>query len=302
MISLHIEPRRVMTWEAFQAEKPPFSVALDGFVSDATKRNPIGPYANFDHHTLVDRISTRSTAEQVHIEVNLDVFSTFRNSNGEPHMNIYVNDPDEDTTLATWLLFNHERVRGNAEPLINKLVHCSGFLDCTAGSFPFGDLELLRKMEWIFEPYKKVRKTGALSTIDETLMRSVFEAVMGRITEYSLGKAGAVPINTFYKVVGGGPGWSMVHEASTSARALMFNSGVTAFVSCLNAPGRFVIGRKSTWIPFPLEDIYRGLNDAEGAEVWGGSNTIGGSLRGDGSKLSKDQITEVINRIVTPIV
>ena len=31
-ITLHIEPRRVYTWEEFVAQKPPYSIALDGFV------------------------------------------------------------------------------------------------------------------------------------------------------------------------------------------------------------------------------------------------------------------------------
>ena len=99
MIELRIEPRVVLSWEQFQLEKPPFSIALDGYVNEGTRRNPSGPYANFDHHSHVDRISTRSTAEQVHMEINLGLFDTFR-VKGKPFANLYVNDCDEDTTLA----------------------------------------------------------------------------------------------------------------------------------------------------------------------------------------------------------
>lgn len=285
-----------MTWEDFQKTKPPFSVALDGFVNDATQRNPAGPYANFDHHSLVDRISTRSTAEQVHMEINLGLFDTFQ-LNGKPEMNIHVNDPDEDTTISIWLLRNHERVINHADPLINKLVYCGGLLDCTAGSYPFGETNQLRKMAWIFEPYRNARYEGRLSKMGASEMRDVLESVISRITEYSLGEGGIAKIEGDYKVLGGGPGWSLVKETGTSARMHMFSSGIPAFVSVLS-PGRYVIGRRSTWTPFPIEKIYTALNTHEGKNNWGGSNTIGGSLRGEGSTLSENEVTTVINAVL----
>ena len=296
MIKLHIEPRTVMTWEEFQQIKPPYSVALDGYVNDATQRNPQGPYANFDHHSHVDRISTRSTSEQIHLEINLGLFDTFR-QNGKPCMNVFVNDCDEDTTISTWLLMNHERVVYHADPLINKLVFCGGLLDCTAGSYPFGETAQLHKMAWIFEPYRKARQEQRMSKMDEGEMRAIFESVLYRITEYSLGNGEKAEIHNQYKVLSGGNGWVLVKETGTSARAAMFTAGISAFVSVLS-PGRYVIGRKSMWTPFPIEKIYTALNDVEGKNSWGGSNTIGGSLRGDGSSLSPEQITDVINAIV----
>lgn len=296
MIRYHIEPRATYSWDNFRTQKPPFSIALDGFVNDSTKRDPTGPYANFDHHSIVDRISTRCTAEQVHMEINLGLFETFR-KDGKPFADIYINDCDEDTTLAVWLLQNHERVTSHADPLINKLVYCCDRLDCTAGSYPFGDLTILRKMAWIYEPYRKARSEGRLSKAGLSEMQSICEAVMGRITQYSLGESGICPIETAFKVLGGGKGWSLVQESSTAARMVMFSSGINAFVSILSE-GRYVIGRRSTWTPFPLDRIYLALNTREGSEVWGGSNTIGGSLRGDGSKLSPEQVTEVINGVL----
>jgi hypothetical protein len=282
-----------MTWEEFQQKKAPFSVALDGYVIDSTQRNSNGPYANFDHHSHVDRISTRSTAEQIHLEINLGLFDTFR-VNGKPYMDIYVNDPDEDTTTAVWLLMNHERVTGHADPLINKLVFCGGLLDCTAGSYPFGETQQLRKMEWIFEPYRKARHEGRLSQMGESEMRTIFEAVLARITEYSLGNGGANKIEGKYEVLGGGPGWSLVKETGTTARMHIYASGIPAFVSVLSE-GRYVIGRRSTWVPFPIEKIYRALNDAEGKNVWGGSNTVGGCSRGDPSGLTTKQVVDIVN-------
>ncbi|HLC71450.1 MAG TPA: hypothetical protein VJI32_05560, partial [Candidatus Nanoarchaeia archaeon] len=139
-IELHVEPRKVYTWSEFVGAKPPYSIALDGFVNAPTQRNPRGPYANFDHHSGVDRLATRSTSEQVHMEINMGLFDTFR-MNGVPTAHVHVNDPDEDTCLAWWLLKNNEQVRGHANPRINRLVYCEDRLDCTAGAYPFGDIK-----------------------------------------------------------------------------------------------------------------------------------------------------------------
>ena len=38
MIELHIEPGLVMTWEEFQATKPPCSIALDGYVKQEVEQ------------------------------------------------------------------------------------------------------------------------------------------------------------------------------------------------------------------------------------------------------------------------
>lgn len=292
-IKLNIEPRVVMSWSEFQDKKPPFSIALDGYINEPTQRNAVGPYANFDHHTGVDRISTRSTAEQIHMEINLGLFDTFKNK-GKAWANIFVNDCDEDTVLSVWLLQNHERVRSHAEPLINKLVYCSDRMDCTAGTYPFGDVAQLRRMAWMFEPYRSARSEGKVGTLTPAGMQTIFDAILHRITLYSLGEGCETSLEGSYKVIGGGPGWSLVTEHGPGARMYMFASGVNAFVSIVS-PGRYVIGRKSTWTPFPLEKIYGVLNQAEGGEVWGGSNTIGGSLRGSGSKLTQEDVTKLVN-------
>lgn len=305
-IELKIETNQTYSWEDFKKSKPPFSIALDGFVHGPTKRDALGPYANFDHHSLVDRISTRSTAEQIHMEINLGLFDTFK-KDGKPHIYAWVNDCDEDTCLSVWLLQNHERVLGHGDPLINKLVYCSDRLDSTAGSYPFGDISQLRKMAWIFEPYRNARSEGRLSRISESETRAVIEAVLGRITAYSIGEGKEIPIETSYKVLGGGKNWSIVKESSTAARMVMFSSGINAFVSVVG-DGRYVIGRKSTWTPFDLETIFCALNNAEGLPVespaypWGGSNTIGGCLRGMPTRLTLGQITKVIEAaLASPI-
>jgi len=300
MINLHIEPRKTISWETFTKDYPPYSIALDGFVDGPTRRDSKGPYANFDHHSLVDRISTRSTADQVHMEINLGLFETFR-KDGIPTANVYVNDVDEDTCLAYWLLVNHEQIGHHAYPNINRLVYCNDRLDCTGGTYPFGDTEFLRTMAWIFEPYRSVRQNAAYGQFDQSLMEAILASVGSRICDYCMGKAGQCSINKHFEVLNSFNGWSFVKETSTSSRMFMFASGVNAFLSD-RGHGIYVLGRKSTWINFPLDKIYEALNNRDEniteANRWGGSNTIGGSPRETGSTLPPEAICGIINGIL----
>jgi hypothetical protein len=299
MIKLHVEPHVVLSWKDFAKTKPPYSVALDGYVKDKTQRDITKKMANFDHHSNVDRLSTRSTAEQVYMEINLGLFDAFR-KDGKPKMEIYVNDCDEDTILSIWLLLHHDRVKNHAEPLINKLVFCTDKLDCTGGLYPFGEIPQLRKMAWIFEPYRKARKGGRLSQMDSDEMRSIIESCMMRISQYSQGNSEECSMDISYQILGGGPDWKLVSESSNFARMVMFSVGINAIVSIIEE-GRYVVAKKSMWINFPIETIFSELNKIEGKEVWGGSNTIGGSLREFPSKLSSQELESAINQIISKV-
>ena len=310
-IRLIVQPRQVYTWTEFKKETPPYSIALDGIVNDRTRRTTKGPYANFDHHCRVDRGATRSTSDQVSLEINMGLFKTF-DKDGIPEANVYVNDPDEDTCLAYWLLQNHERVIGHAEPPINRLVYMEDRLDATAGAYPFGDSSMRRTMAWMFEPYNSARFEGRLKGLDAKGMETVIEAVSGRISKYAMGQGQQLALDGQYEIVGGGKGWSMVKETGPAARLAMYNDGIEAFVAIIAEKGNryhYSVGRKSHWVPFPLRDIFESAShiDAdEGIEIteandWGPqeeSATIGGSPRSSGSSLSPKILEGLINEIL----
>lgn len=258
MIRLNIEPNTVISWDDFCQTKPPYSVALDGYVKDKTQRDINKKLANFDHHSNVDRLSTRSTAEQVFLEINLGLFETFK-KNGKPEMNIFVNDCDEDTILSIWLLQNHERVKSHADPLVNKLVVCNDKLDSTGGIYPFGETSQLRKMAWMFEPYRVARNSGHFSSMTSKEMNTVIEACLNRISKYTMGESEECSLDCAFKVLGGGKNWSLVKESSNFSRMVMFSSGINAIVSVIEQ-GRYVIAKKSMWIEFPIEKILTFIN------------------------------------------
>ncbi|MBS3140666.1 hypothetical protein J4405_00810 [Candidatus Woesearchaeota archaeon] len=302
MISLFVEPGKVYSWEDFKREKPRFSIALDGIVDDSTQRDPYGPYANFDHHVRVDRASTLSTSLQVYEEINMDLFDTFRLS-GIPEANIFVNDPDEDTCLAYWLLKNHERIPNHAFPAINRLVTIEDKLDRHAGAYPLPESRIRRQLAWIFEPYNNARFKGTLHNLDSDGVRNIIETVSGRITEHVFNGGQELALEGHYEVIGGGDTWKLTKETGPASRMAMYNDKIKAFISLVGEKdGRFfyVMGRKSVWVPFDIPALYKYLNGIDTGitdnNKWGGSNTIGGSPRLTGSSLDPNSIEIAVKK------
>jgi len=307
-IRLFVEPGQVYSWLQFIHAKPPYSIALDGIVNDRPRRHPRGPYANFDHHARVDRLATRSTAEQVLLEINLGLFRTFQRD-GEPTANLYVNDADEDTCLSVWLLRNSDVVlRGSVE--LARLVYYEDRLDATAGAYPLRDPARYRQMAWIFEPYHDARYEGRLKQMDEHDMGDLIDSVMPRISAHLAGQGGETVLEGRIEVLGGGPGWSMVRETGPAARLALFDMGIQAFVVYRGEDdGRhhYTLGRRSVWVPWPWRRLIRALNEADPAVEdrecarWGplsNAATIGGSPRLEGSALSPAEVEAVVNRVL----
>ena len=303
MIQLHVEPRVTKTWEAFCAESPPYSIALDGYVSDAPRFSREGPHANFDHHAGVDRLSTRSTCMQVFMAMTLGLFDSFE-QDGEIHAHVFVNDADQDTCLAVWQLRNPDLVSEmcTSHPL-GRLLIMEDLLDCTGGAYPVSPKAPgMRQQAWIFAPYFDARLSGELPRMDAVGMEAVIDAVGGRITAHTHGRGQAIELDTRYDAVDGGPGWKLIVEHGSHARTELYDSGIRAFVSVReDGVGRWTysIGRMSPYVDFPLDELYVRLSEAEGLVPgrtgWGGSNTIGGSPREGGSGLPPHEVARIIN-------
>lgn len=236
----------------------------------------------------------------------MGLFDTFRKE-GIPTARIYVNDCDEDTCLATWLLMHHDQVTNYAAPPINRLVYCEDRLDTTAGAYPFGDItDMRQKMAWVFEPYNIARFEERLADISAEGMRTIMEAVMGRISEHVMNGGQKLPLEGQYQRMGGEEGWLMVHETGPASRMARYNDGVSAFTAWLGPQGeghRYVLGRKSEWVRFDIPHLYDELNKLEGDIItptnrWGGSNTIGGSPRFTGSRFNPEELEERIKEIL----
>jgi hypothetical protein len=305
-IHLHIEPSQApLTWEEFIATKPPYSIALDGYVYGATKftESKMGPYANFNHHEEVDRLSTRATCAQVLIALRQGLIDAFR-KDGEVTIHVYVNDCDQDVCLSWFLLNNHIICQNTINPIINRLVHMEDMMDTCSGAYPFNmDMETLRHMAWVFEPYTNFRMNGGVDKKDVKEFEIVIKDVERRINEHIMGKSQSSILNMSFKKIGGGANWAMVIEEGFNARTAMMSVGIKAFVSVrTRQDGNFTysIGKMSGYIPFDIPGILQFLDKKEGNDIdhWGGSNTIGGSPRVGGSKLTPLAVEIAINKFI----
>lgn len=306
-IELKVKPRETATWEDFLGE-PACSIALDGYVTDAPNYDHQGLHVNFDHHHGVVRDATMSTAEQAFMAVKTGLYEAFQ-KDGKPYAVVYINDCDEDTCLAVFILDNPKLFEGtNSQPSFNRLLALDSKWDITGGAFPASiDEDLMQAHNWIFEPYYEIRRSGQLSIADSSVMSLCIENVCGRIMKFILGQGERLAVDTRINVKQQSAivnGLMLIEEiGGNAARRQMFSKGMNAFLSIVvkKDDGSYVysIGKKSKYIPIDLQAIYAELNAIEGLtreKGWGGSDIIGGAPRMGGSKLEPEFVFSVIEK------
>lgn len=303
MINLIAEPGVVLSWDEFTQTKPPYSIALDGYVNSVSDLDFNGPYLNLDHHTGVRRLATRSTCAQVYLSIVLGLYNLFQKDN-RPHANIYVNDCDQDVCLSYWLLKNPDKIHSlSAQDNIARLIIGEDFLDATAGSFPIDRTrDIMQQSFWIFEPYTTARNSGELINYSSSQMVELIMRVYERISLYAEGKAQKIEVDARYEIVGGGKEWTLAKEIGSYARAQLYQEGVQSLITFReNQDGTYTysIGKISGFISFPIPELYNVLNQAENLtdpnNQWGGSTIIGGSPRRSGSKLKPEKLENIVN-------
>lgn len=298
-------PRQSMTWDEFVSIAPKHSIALDGVVLGGPRFDPKTGHANFDHHDNVVREATMSTAMQAYFAIKGGIMKLFLADKSSP-CTLLINDTDQDTALAVWLLVNYEKFEGTQSiPHINRLIALTDRWDITGGGFPMDlDEQVIKQHAWIFKPYTDLRKSGKLAVATKEVLRRNLDNVMARLDKYLVGQAGKLTLDTRHQILYESPAYKIVHEiGGNDARYHLFSRGMDAFVSLVatRPDGRFVysIGRRSQYIPFPVEELYDDLNTAEGfnrSNGWNGSNIVGGSSRMNGSSLSWETVRDIVNR------
>ncbi|MBL4635707.1 MAG: hypothetical protein JKY56_17735 [Kofleriaceae bacterium] len=303
-VTLKIIPGKIITREEFLETHPPFSIALDGYVMGEPflAIGDDGPYRNFNHHEAVDRSCTSATCEQVRRAIALGLYDLYKGERG-PRATVFANDCDQDVCLATWILFNPKR---SSEPWVRTLAYIEDLLDMSSGGFPMPDeRDLLGEIRWVFEPYTGNRHK--LTDLDEAGMHDIIQEVHTRIERFLDGESKIVPLLGDYREIGGDDGWVIVEIDHQHARQKMVEANIKAAVELFARKGdRYVysIWRRSEYIvDFPILEILRQLNIAEGLSPnavpgWGGSENVGGSPRGIGSKLTPKEVEEVVRTVV----
>lgn len=301
---LHILPRASMTWNKFLESTPPCSIALDGVVSGAPKFDPDTNHINCNHHDDVVREATMSTAMQIYFAIKGCMMARMLATGLK--INVYINDTDQDSSLAVWLIINHNKFEGTQSvPHLGRLITLNDRWDITGGAFPMAlDNLIIEQHNWVFRPYTDLRKSGALATANEFVLRDNLSAIMGRLDSYFMGQSLSIPLDIRHIILYDSPDYKIVDEIGGSeARHFLFSHGLNAFISkvATRPDGKFVysIGRRSQYIDFPVKELYDDLNMIEGldrAQGWNGSDIVGGSPRELGSSLGWEEIKEVVNK------
>jgi hypothetical protein len=304
-IEIVVLPRQSMSWEEFCANTPPCSIALDGMVRGGPRWDEKTLHVNFDHHDHVLREATMSTAMQVYFAIKANLLRRF----GE-RARVYVNDPDQDTALACWLLKHFKQFTGTqSHPSISRILTLTDRWDITGGAFPMSlDDQIVRQHSWVFGPYTDFRKSGELARAGEASIRNTLEAVFRNLDLLWLGQAQEKKLDDRYEILYTSKkfGFKIVDEiGGNEARYHLFSRGLLddGFVSLVarRPDGRFVwsIGRPSPYVDFPVPDLYAPLNRADKLtpeDGWNGSNLIGGSSRLNGSALTWEGVRDTLEQ------
>lgn len=314
-VLLHVDPTMVpLSWDEFCRTTPPYSIALDGYVNDVSLFDGTAPRANFDHHSLntndatrreysgkrIDRLITRATCGQILIAIRTGLFHCFRNHDGI-QANVYVNDCDQDVCTAWYLIKHAVKTESVYNFRLNRLVSLEDTLDSFGGAYPFPiEMPDLQELAWVFEPYTSFRLSGSVNRKNGDEYASVIQEVEKRISMYIEGKGYSTPLQTKYDLLFEGIGWCMVYEEGAQARTAMVANGIHAFVSVRergNGRYTYTVARTAPFIRFSVPSILEALNAAEGCLVdrWGGSDTIGGSPRVSGSRLTPKEVRQIID-------
>jgi hypothetical protein len=301
----------VPNWGAFISEHPPGSIALDGYVKGAPKftQTPDGAYANVDHHEGVNRLATLSTAQQLLRYIRLGLADSLTQPNGDYEPWVFVNDCDQDISLAMYLIQNapdiaRARKAKYCAPLDN-LVQMAGELDVSAGAYPYNPRgKLMKQIAWMFRPFTEFRDQGGVQHQNADEYRGVVGECMGRIGLHLAGRGGQVKLQTQYAVIGGGDRWKMFEELGAEGRIGAFHDGVKAYVihkgQREDGMHDYTIGRASEMVPFDVTGAVALLNTVEECPpdaAWGctGSGTVGGSPRLRGSSLGPADLQTILN-------
>jgi hypothetical protein len=302
---IKVLPRQSLTWEEFINSYPVNSIALDGVVSGGPRYDSETRHANFDHHDGVNREATMCTAMQVYMAIKGGIITAF----SEDTINVIINDTDQDTSFAVWLLINYKFFEGiGSSPIINRLLDITNKLDTTGGAYPLNLRDrIIMQHNWVFSPYTHLRKSGQLAVADENVLLDNLEAILARLDKAHMGEAGLEELDGRYKILYETDLYKIIDEVGgNDARYILFGLGLKAFISIVahKKDGNMVvsIGKRSQYIPFPVEKLYSAFNEAEGLSDknggWGGSGIVGGSPRKTGTKLTWEQLRDIADDVI----
>jgi hypothetical protein len=311
-LRVHIE--RGLSITATEARNfPEGSIFLDGAAQGEPFVCPERAIYNLDHHEGCVRAFTLATCEQAMVMLRKRLDLRRRD------WTIYANDADLDTVLAIWVLVNHLRLVHESPEVcadILPLLRLEGVID--ALGVELEDLCALSpeqlasardRMNALLAPEHKLKAAGQweetdlglyvarqLRAIDRMVYQpEVLASRAAEIDELARAEIGPASLAVVCRSDMG------VYEVERELRRLHGDRlGVFALQK---GASTYTLRQVDPALSTRLEDIYTQLNLVDpgsdgcaSSNRWGGSDEIGGSPRGAGTRMSPQQIAEACRR------
>jgi hypothetical protein len=263
---------------------------------------------NFDHHEGCLRPFTLSTCEQVLVMIfkGLDL--------RDRDWRVFANDPDLDTVLAIWLLFNHIRVRQKDSDdlrLLYALVRLEGIIDAhglemthlSAFSPKFSNT-IKKVINYLRAEEIDLKKKGIWEKNDHLEFTLMILHKIDRVIYKSDDLNDFKELNELARAEIGNHRIAVVVEAELGIYELepyldrIYGESL-GLVVLKKGDGIYTLRRMDPFLPLNLSDVYEELNSIDpnvscrkNGNKWGGSDDIGGSPRGMPTKLTPKEILQ----------
>ncbi|UCF91172.1 MAG: hypothetical protein JSW39_23315 [Desulfobacterales bacterium] len=307
--NLTVRIKAGLTISASAARKsPPGTIYLDGVAQCEPFMDHEKQVYNLDHHEGCVRTFTLSTCEQALLMIMKGLDLQNRD------WKIFANEPDLDTILAIWIIFNHLRI-SRKEPIHRRvlfaLVRLEGIID--AQGLELKELsalppDLLGKIQRIIDylrneevNYKKEGLWEEIDYLDYTAsVLHKIDQIIYKSSDFidfrGIEEVARVELtdNRIAAVVEADLG---IYELEPHLNKLYGNR--LGLVILRKGHNTYTLRQMDPFMPRNLDDVYEKLNFIDPAvkcrtqnNKWGGSADIGGSPRATGSQLTPQEIAQ----------
>jgi hypothetical protein len=305
-VLLHVV-RGLSVNETGRKRYPEQTIFLDGVFGGPPFYDNKARQYSLDHHAGCVRAFTLATCEQA-VVVLLQGLPL-----GEGEWQLYVNEPDLDALLASWVLLNHLELLAEGGELLWRampLIRVEGVIDAHGL-----DMEILcgvpkktyaaRKdqLDRLLADERRHKGTGSWATIDFLdYARGILEAIdaqlfppshLGQLLEIEEVKR--LPLQGAKQVI-----LCRSHQNIYEVEALLKerHERQLGLIVLDRGGGRFTLRQVDPFLSRNLLALYAALNQRDSRashhggidNLWGGSEDIGGSPRATGSALTGDDI------------
>lgn len=314
-IHLHIISGLSVT-EAARKRYPSQTIFLDGVFAGPPFYDNHSRQYSLDHHMGCVRAFTLATCEQAVVML----LQGLPLSEGE--WNVYINQPDLDALLASWILLNHIELLSDNAILLRKvmpLVRVEGIIDAHGL-----DREILsalppeiyqakkRSIDRLREKEKQHTAEGSWDTLDVVQYSLEILEALDHLNYSDAFLHHLQEIEEIQRLPLGDNRMVILCRSNLDiydVEALLKDryERQLGLIILDRGRGRFTLRQVDPFLDKDLRTLYRVLNqrdlwarlESEAENAWGGSDDIGGSPRKTGSALSGEEILDIAHQVYT---